>query len=273
MELDFSNYHFDVMAGVDTLSWQTWASLSDDALFEAVGLKHHSKLVLFILECQTYPTPQSMLLAMTLANNFNPEKQSAWPSQSFLGEILGVSRDVVRSYSKDLESTGYWVVDKDPKTNFITYRLSRSTLMVFGQWLLQDQAGKRDYGKNSPNIVSKANKARPGNKVKNPSVITAGDVAEKQEELFTTAGTSTAEVLTVRAIVDETAKKESLRPVEKVTLTQRLVDRIASGGSHSPDDLLLYSCELMDIRRKSLAATERPAVVQEAPTPVSFSLD
>lgn len=164
MELDFSNYHFDVKAGVDSLSWQVWSEMTDEALFEAIGLKHHSKLVAFILECQTYPTPQSMLLALTLANNFNPKERSAWPSQSTLGELLGVSRDVVRAYTKDLESTGYWIIEKNPVTNFITYRLAHGTMMVLGQWLAQDQAGKREYGKGSPNIVSKRTKPVPGTK-------------------------------------------------------------------------------------------------------------
>lgn len=265
MELDFTNYHFDVMKGVDTFSWQEWSGLSDEALFEAIAFKHHSKLLNFIMECQTYPTPQSMVLAMALANNFNPEKRGAWPSQSTLGELLGVSRDVIRTYTKDLESTGYWVLEKDPITNFITYRLSRSTLLVFGQWLLQDRAGKREYGKGSPIIVSKANKARPNNRVTSPAVANNNAHEEKKQELFAIAGTAPAEIQTVRALVNEMSIQESLSDSEEVTLTKRLVERIGSGGAGSRDDLLLYSNELMTLRRKNMAA-KTPA--QE--TPVSM---
>lgn len=267
MELDFTNYHFDVMKGVDTFSWQEWSGLSDEALFEAIAFKHHSKLVNFILECQTYPTPQSMVLALTLANNFNPEKRGAWPSQSTLGELLGVSRDVIRTYTKDLESTGYWVLEKDPVTNFITYRLSRSTMMVFGQWLIHDRAGKREYGKGSPNIVSKANKARPNNRVTSPTAEGSKTHEEKKQELFAIAGTTTAEINTIRAIVNEMAAKESLSDSEGVTLTKRLVDRIGSGGAGSRDELLLYSNELMTLRRKNMAA-KTPA--QETPVSMPF---
>lgn len=162
----FDIYRFDVRAGVDPMEWASLEGLPTSVLAKEVDLKHHSELVSFVMECQTYPTAQSKLLALEIANYFNPSAGKAWPTQGQLASRLGVGREVIRKYSRDLKATGYWDLQKDPVTGMLSYHLSPETMVVLTIWLKRVRKGQRDYGFGTPSLILKADKARPGNRLK-----------------------------------------------------------------------------------------------------------
>lgn len=165
----FAIYRFDVQAGVDPMEWASLEGMPASVLAKEVDLKHHSELLSFVMECQTYPTSQSKLLALEIANFFNPAAGKAWPTQGQLASRLGVGREVIRKYSKDLVSTGYWEVQKDPVTGMLSYHLSPETMVVLSIWLKRVRKGQRDYGFGTPSLILKADKARPNNRVRKTS--------------------------------------------------------------------------------------------------------
>ncbi len=257
-----SIYSFDVQAGIDAMDWANLNGLPEALLYKEVGLNHHSELLSFIVECQTYPTAQSKLLALEIANRFNPSQGKAWPTQGQLAERLGVGREVIRKYTADLKSTGYWDVRKDPVTGTLSYHLSPETMVVLAIWLKRVREGKRDYGFNTPSLILKAAKARPGRRIpsKTSPEPTEEPTVESYQDLVD-MGQALIETHDVTVLSDGKHSGENLEVVSRIAayLEERealpeghsfhLIKHMLNTSNLSPDELLEHAETLVKNRK------------------------
>lgn len=91
-------------------------------------IKHSRDLVHYINRSQTYPSNNSRSLALYIADFYNPKKGYAFPSQGQMAEALGTHRPSIIRWLKEIESTGYWVIEKGGKNNSTHYFPSDSEL-------------------------------------------------------------------------------------------------------------------------------------------------
>lgn len=293
MDFDFSNYLFTVKNDNDPFEFSEEQGMSYENLYASAGMTHHSQLVNFIQDCQTYPSFGSRLVALELASNFSPSEGKSLSSQTKVGEMLDLGANQLRKYIDELLETGYWERSIHPVTQKREFRLAPSTVAVFGKWrrIDRDKENKTRWGYGVASIKSKKNMTREVNgfqglaverteakqvrddakaqvaKAKNyqdvlsaSALVETATTAEKKSKMvvrvdrYKQSHKLTDEHLTIiSSIVAHTIISNDLVGNEGSRLYGKLADAVKDNSRISNDSLVTLTETLMRLREEKLA--------------------
>lgn len=120
-------------------------------------ITHSRDLVHYVNRSQTYPSNNSRSLALYIADYYNPQRGYAFPSQDQMAHDFQTHRPTVARWLKEIESTGYWVFEKNGKLNATRYVISPQELKNIEAFLKAEARNERVNNKN-PRIEGKDKK-------------------------------------------------------------------------------------------------------------------
>lgn len=166
----------------DALDYAGYTHMDPAKICADIKLTHSKDLHWYITKVHTYKNPQVRVLALTIAEYFNPEKGYSYPPQSLLSALLGINRQTVSKLTKELEATGYWTITRGAADVSTRYTLPPVEFSRLRDFLVAERTPKTSYlnGATFPRVMvnearSRANLIPKVKAVKAEAAETQGD--------------------------------------------------------------------------------------------------